>query len=345
MNELSFFYPEGHQAHFEPGHPERPERVEAICEALQQAGWWETYPHLPPIQVPESVLSSVHSQTYLAALGNVCERGEHFDLDTYTTPATWELAHLAAGGACAVAAGVWDKSTRRGFALTRPPGHHATRSSAMGFCVLNNIAVAAEYLIQVYGANRLAIVDLDLHHGNGTQNIFYQRGDVFYLSTHQSPLYPGTGLLEETGEGPGMGANANFPLPPFSGDRAFSAFMAALILPLLDRFAPEMVLVSFGFDPHWSDPLGSLQLSAEGYGMLIKNLVEWCDSNCDGRIALILEGGYNLDAARSCSLAVTAALLGKPIPFLGGKGWGPSPHGERAGWENVLESARKIWKV
>jgi len=345
MHEIVFFYPEGHQAHNEPGHPERPERVEAIKDALDGVGWWQPYPQLLPLPVKENVLNSIHSPAYLSTLSRICRRGEHYDIDTYTTPQTWELAHLAAGGACAVAGEVWKGSARSGFALTRPPGHHATRSSAMGFCVLNNIAIAAQFLIQEHGARRLAIIDLDLHHGNGTQNIFYDRPEVFYISTHQSPLYPGTGRLEETGEVAGLGTTANFPLPPFSGDRAFQAVLEELILPLLHRFEPEMILVSYGFDPHWSDPLGNLRLSAEGYGKLIQSLVTFSESYCLGRIALFLEGGYNLDAARACSIAVTAALLRVPSLQMSGPAWGPAPGGEGNEWMNLIKKAKGLWQI
>jgi acetoin utilization deacetylase AcuC-like enzyme len=216
----------------------------------------------------------------------------------------------------------------------------------MGFCLLNNIALAAEDLIhgdldRVPNAQRLAIVDLDLHHGNGTQDIFYQRGDVFYISTHQSPFYPGTGSLEETGAGPGAGYTANFPLPPSTGDIGFRAVMQEMILPLLDRFAPQMLLVSVGFDPHWRDPLGHLMLSARGCGELIASLVEWADQNCAGKIALFLEGGYNLEAGAACVQAAVAALLSQswqdPL--------GPPPYPEGNSWQVMLRHAREMWNV
>jgi acetoin utilization deacetylase AcuC-like enzyme len=210
----------------------------------------------------------------------------------------------------------------------------------MGFCLLNNIALAAEYLIQEKGAHRLAIVDLDLHHGNGTQDIFWRRPDVFFISVHQSPLYPGTGGLDETGEGPGKGFTANFPLPPGSGDQAYRSFMQTLILPLLDRYEPEMLLVSFGFDPHWRDPLGHLLLSAGVYGELIRNLTTWADERCQGRVAVYLEGGYDLEAGAACGQACVAALLGQP--------WqdplGPSPRMEAKSWGSVLQAAKGIWE-
>jgi acetoin utilization deacetylase AcuC-like enzyme len=211
----------------------------------------------------------------------------------------------------------------------------------MGFCLLNNIALAAEYLIQEHGAQRLAIVDLDLHHGNGTQEIFWLRPDVFYLSTHQMPLYPGTGWLDEVGSGPGEGFTANFPLPPGSGDEAFSTVLDELVLPLLSRFAPEMVLISVGFDPHWREPLGHLQLSAGVYGHLMARLAAWADRACEGKIALVLEGGYDLDASAACAQAIVSALLGRTYVDV----LGPSPRPEGNSWQANLQRALKIWDL
>jgi acetoin utilization deacetylase AcuC-like enzyme len=341
VTELAFYYPQGHAAHYERGHPERPERVEAICQALDGAGWWDasTYPHLDPVEPSMEVLVAIHDLDYLRTLEAICAQGRHFDMDTYTTTASWQLALNTAGGAMAVAEAVWQREARRGFALCRPPGHHATANRAMGFCLLNNIALATEHLQQRFGAQKITIVDLDLHHGNGTQDIFWQRGDVLYISTHQSPLYPGTGRLGEVGAGAGEGANANFPMPPMTGDEGFQAVMAEAILPLLDRFAPEMLLVSYGFDPHWRDPLGNLLLSATGYASLIASLTGWADQHCDGRIMLVLEGGYDLEAAAACGLGVTAALLGAawddPL--------GPAPYAEGQSWRAMLKQSKEIW--
>jgi acetoin utilization deacetylase AcuC-like enzyme len=341
MNDLVLYYPTGHSAHFESGHPERPERIETIRQALGDAGWWEYCPRLEPQTVSEQVLTAIHEPGYLKDLEAACALGRRMDMDTYTTTASWQLALSAAGGGVSVASAVWRRDARRGFALTRPPGHHATRNRAMGFCLLNNIALAAEHLLQNEGAERVAIVDLDLHHGNGTQDIFWKRGDVFYISTHQSPHYPGTGMLRETGAGPGKGTTANFPMPPMSGDEAFRAVMEDGILPLLDRYQPEMILVSYGFDPHWRDPLGNLLLSAEVYGELIGLLADWADGACQGRIALFLEGGYDLEAATACTQAVIAALLGEDFedPL------GPSPYSEMVAWQDMLRMARQLWDL
>lgn len=339
--QLVYFYPQGHAAHHEPGHPERPERVEAIRQALESAGWWQGFPQLHAMQVPEEILQSVHRADYLRSLQAACSSGLHLDADTYTTPQSWDLALSAAGGAISVAATVWQGGARRGFALTRPPGHHATSRRGMGFCLLNNVAIATEYLIQNENAQRVAIIDLDLHHGNGTQEIFWERGDVLYLSTHQSPLYPGTGWMDETGAGPGLGMNMNIPFPPGSGDQAFDTAMQALILPILEKTKPQILLVSFGFDPHWRDPLGHLQLSAAGYAGLISDLVSWADANCQGKLALFLEGGYDLDAAQACATCVTAPLLGQPAidPI------GPSPRPEGRSWQNLIRQIQNIWSL
>jgi acetoin utilization deacetylase AcuC-like enzyme len=339
---LVFYYPKGHHNHYETGHPERPERVESIKTALEDNNYWSMYPHLEPVHVPEDVYLAIHTPKYLEALEEVCRQGMHFDADTYTRPPSWELAHNAAGGAVAVARAVWEGNARRGFALTRPPGHHATPHRAMGFCLLNNVALAAQYLIQLGSAKRLAIIDLDLHHGNGTQDIFYSREDVFYLSTHQYPHYPGTGWLNETGESSGEMKTANIPLPPYSGDHAYFTVMDEIIHPLLDQFQPELILVSYGFDPHFADPLGSLQLTAEGYGRLIESLVSWTDENCNGRISLFLEGGYDLEAAKECSLAVVAALLGEEYKQQPSR---ITENGEPNTFYSILEQVKLLWEI
>ena len=341
MKDIIYFYPEGHAVHYETGHPERPERVEVIRIALQQSGWWDAYPKLPALAVPDNVLINIHSPEYLNLLELSCRRGGHLDADTYLTQASWKLAHSAAGGAMAVAQAVWERQARYGFALTRPPGHHAMRGQGMGFCLLNNVALAAEYLLQMYNAKRLAVVDLDLHHGNGTQDIFWRRGDVFFISVHQSPLYPGSGAIDEIGEGEGEGRNAKFPLPPMSGDTAFLTTMDEMIVPLLEEYCPEMVLVSYGFDAHWSDPLGHLLLSASGYQSLIKRLISFADSYSRGRLALFLEGGYNLDAGASCSRSLVAALLGKEDK----DSLGFAPYPESTLWRRMLKQAHQIWRI
>jgi acetoin utilization deacetylase AcuC-like enzyme len=339
MSELVYFYPKGHSAHFQPGHPERPQRVDGIREALKEAGWWDVYPKLEPITIPDRVLQTIHAPEYLQLLEAACSRGQSLDLDTFTTPASWNLALNAAGGAAAVASSVWRGEARRGFALTRPPGHHATHDRGMGFCLLNNIALSAEYLIQEQNAQRLAIVDLDLHHGNGTQDIFYKRLEVLYISTHQYPFYPGTGDLSERGAGLGNGMTVNLPLPANSGDQAYRSAMKQVIIPSLDRYKPQALLVSAGFDTHWRDPIGQMLLSAGAYKELIDDLVGWADRACDGKIALFLEGGYDLEASAACAVGCVAALTGQA--------WrdqlGPAPFPEGHRWQTVIQQACSQW--
>lgn len=341
MQAIVFFYPEKHEGHSEPNHPERPERVEAIRYALEDAGIWDQYSFLPPLDVPDNVLHSIHHPDYLAQVEKASQNSQRLDMDTYITPHSWQLALNAAGGAIAVAAKVWQRDAKRGFALCRPPGHHATPNQAMGFCLINNIAAAAEYLIQMQGAKKISIIDIDLHHGNGTQDIFYQRGDVQFFSIHQSPLYPGTGHLQETGAGKGSGTTINLPFPPGSGDQARKTALNEIILPLLDQFQPEMLLISYGFDAHWRDPLGNQLASADNYGQLVAGFAEWADKHCDGKIALILEGGYDLVAAQASALAVTHALLGEA--------WedtvGPAPQAESGNWQQIIDQTKQIWKV
>jgi acetoin utilization deacetylase AcuC-like enzyme len=341
MTDIALFYPQGHQAHYERSHPERPERVETIRRALETAGVWDTLLQIHPRQIPDSVLHAVHRPAYLQILEEACRRGMHLDADTYTTSASWQLAFYNAGGAVELTRQVWTGEVQSGFALTRPPGHHATSTQGMGFCLLNNVALAAEYLLQEENADRIAIVDLDLHHGNGTQEIFWERSEIFYLSTHQSPFYPGSGYLRETGAGEGENHTANFPLPPGSGDQAFETVMESLILPLLDRFRAQIVLVSVGFDPHWRDPLGSLLMSSQKYFELILDLKGWAERNCAGRLALFLEGGYDLQAGASCGLASLAALRGTAFEDQ----LGAARRQEGTQWQEMARAARQIWRL
>jgi acetoin utilization deacetylase AcuC-like enzyme len=336
-----YYFPFGHERHFTPQHPERPERIEVIKERMVARGWWSVYANLQSVEIDDHVLQKIHSPKYLQRLRNACERGEWFDQDTFLLPDSWEIALGTAGGAAAVARAVWAGNASTGFAICRPPGHHATHQQAMGFCLINNIAVVAEDLIQNFGAARIAIIDIDLHHWNGTQDIFWERGDVFYISTHQWPLYPGTGKVGDTGKGAGKMCTANLPFPPGTGDEGFLVSMDEFILPLLDEFKPEICLVSTGFDPHWKDPLGHLQLSAGGYGQCIQRIKTWADANCGGKIALFLEGGYNLEAMAACADASVSALLNLPYDDLIGQ----SPFGPTDRWHQVLAQAKDIWQI
>ncbi len=341
MNPIAFFYPKGHEAHYQWGHAERPERVEIIKAALQDAGIWQKGSQVETEGLSENLLTKIHSTELLETIRAHSELETNIDSDTYLTKSSWQLALNAAGGAVALARTVWKREAEVGLALTRPPGHHATREQAMGFCLLNNIAIAAESLIQNENAKRLAIVDMDVHHGNGTQDIFWDREDVLFISTHQSPLYPGTGQLTETGRGSAMGTKVNLPLPPFSGDGAFRVAYDEIVPVVLDRFKPQMILVSFGFDSHWKDPLANLLVTAQGYGKATASLKQWAENHCEGKIAVLLEGGYDLEAAAACGLAVTQALL--DVEIMDPIGSAPQPESDR--WVMVLNKAKEIWDI
>jgi acetoin utilization deacetylase AcuC-like enzyme len=341
MDDLILFYPDNHQLHSSPNHPERPERIEAIRQSLEEEGIWTQYQFVQAANIPESVLHAVHTPEHTKRVQQASQKGGSIDADTYVTNSSWQLALNAAGGGLAVAEAVFSRDARRGFALCRPPGHHANPDRAMGFCLLNNIALAAEYILQNHLAKRIAIVDIDLHHGNGTQDIFYHRPEVFFCSIHQYPLYPMTGVASEMGVEKGVGTNLNIPFPPYAGDMARQAAWELVIQPLLENFQPDMLLVSAGFDAHWRDPLGHQLSTANGYGQLVTELTAFADQNCEGRLAVFLEGGYDLEAGAACALAVTQALLGMD--------WedtiGPSPLPEDTFWESRLQQVIKQWNL
>ena len=339
MDKFVLYYPEGHQAHQQIGHPERPERVEAIRDGLIELDIWQTAPQIKPLELESSFIGTIHTPDYLQRLKQACVRGAMLDADTYTTMESCQLAFNAAGGTAAIAEAVWDKTNQTGFALSRPPGHHATQERGMGFCLINNIAVAAEYLLQYKGAKKLAIVDLDLHHGNGTQDIFWKRSDVSFCSIHQDPFYPGTGIINDSGSEEGEGYTMNLPIPSFSGDQAYLTLLHEIIFPYLGSTEPEMVLLSFGFDTHWKDPLGSMQVSAQCVHQMLKDLKEWVDQNCDGKLAVVLEGGYDLKAAKVSGQAIATALM----DLVWQDSLGPSPIPEKDQWIDTLNTARKLW--
>jgi len=238
--------------------------------------------------------------------------GGHVDADTVVSSGSWEAALRAASALVEAVDAVAEGRLDNALCLVRPPGHHATPQRAMGFCLFNNVAIAAAWLLRSGRARRIAILDYDVHHGNGTQDAFYERADVLYVSTHQYPLYPGTGHWRETGEGEGAGYTLNVSLPPGSGDQVFAAALEQIIEPAVRRYAPEFILVSLGFDAFWNDPLASLQLSIGGaYTPLLRSACELAKELCDSRLVIGLEGGYDLDALSHGVDAVCQLLLGE----------------------------------
>jgi acetoin utilization deacetylase AcuC-like enzyme len=259
---------------------------------------------------------AVHPAAHLDFLRRACQQAPAI-IDfapTYVTPDSFECAVQAAGGTLEALKAVLDGRAASGFAAVRPPGHHATPGRAMGFCLLNNIAIAAR-AAQRNGCQKVMIVDFDVHHGNGTQEIFEADRTVFYLSTHQQGIYPGTGRLEERGIGGAQGYNVNLPLPAYAGDEAFDLIASAFIRPLAERFSPDLLLVSAGYDAHWMDPLANLQLTTTGFHRLSVTLMEIARSHCGGRALFILEGGYDPAVVREGILASIASMTGQPPPF------------------------------
>jgi acetoin utilization deacetylase AcuC-like enzyme len=264
----------------------------------------------------EEAILKVHPSQYLDALKQAAQKGPGFlDYgDTYVTPASYEAACMAGGGVLQVLQSILDGKAEAGYALVRPPGHHATFTRAMGFCLLNNIAVAAR-VAQEHNHSKILIIDFDVHHGNGTQKIFEDDPTIFYISTHQSGIFPGTGHLHEIGINEGKGTLANFPLPSHAGDQALLSIFDQIITPLAHRFKPDFIMVSSGFDAHWTDPLASLQITTHGYYQITQILTTLANALCRGRLLFVQEGGYDPDTLFDCVGSVLCALAGDPPPI------------------------------
>ena len=292
-----------------PHHPERPDRLRASLAALQKSAVWE---HLYPIEpTPASVaqLCYAHEPTYPRHIQYHCEREWLLTYDTPVVKASYDIARLSAGGVLCVADAVVTGTVKNGFAMVRPPGHHAMRNKSMGFCLFNNIAIAARYLQREHGIGKVAIVDWDVHHGNGTQDIFYKDETVFFFSIHQSPLYPGTGSSHERGSREAIGATLNIPMPEGSGDDDYAAVFTDRLLPTLRDFSPEVILISAGFDGHYLDPLAGTQLTADGFSTLTGLILELAEETAWGRVVSVLEGGYSLEGVSESVVAHVKRLV------------------------------------
>jgi acetoin utilization deacetylase AcuC-like enzyme len=328
-------------AHVAPGfHPERPERLAAARRALEGLPGTRVAVALRPATRDE--LLRVHDPGYLATLERELARGTgYLDGDTYFGPGTHEAAWLAAGGACEVVDALIQDRADVGALLARPPGHHATRSRAMGFCLLNNVAVAAAHA-RARGLDRVAIVDWDVHHGNGTEDIFQHDPSVLVVSLHQWPLYPGTGAAHDVGQGDARGTTVNIPLPPDSGGAVYRAAFDRLVLPLLAEARPDLVLVSAGFDAHERDPLAAMRLHEADYAWMASRLREAALALGHGRVVLFLEGGYDLRALEA-SLAASLRALVHPVPREAERG-GPLPEDAERALRAAVEAQRPFWR-
>ena len=315
---LFYFVPLFLQHEPGPHHPESPARLAHTLSLLDRAPV-EGLERRTPRPASEEELARVHSPALLRALAETQGRRARIDADTATSPRSWEAALLAAGGAVEATREVLSGAARNAFALVRPPGHHAEPARAMGFCLLNNVAIAAE-AARAAGAQRVAILDWDVHHGNGTQAKFWDRRDVLYLSSHQFPFYPGTGAAEEVGEGPGEGFTVNCPLPAGQGDADYGAVFHDLFLPVVRDFRPDLLLISAGFDPHERDPIGGMEVTERGFAAMASAVARVAEETCGGKLVLLLEGGYDLDGLAQSVHACLHVLTGERHDFPTGVG-------------------------
>jgi acetoin utilization deacetylase AcuC-like enzyme len=318
-----------------PSHPERPERLVAARRGLATIAADFTLVAARPAVDEELV--RVHDPKFLERLGRLRGRSAYIDPDTFVSPESLDVARLAAGSLVSMVDRMIDGPVGRGIALLRPPGHHAGPARAMGFCLLNNVAIAAAHA-RARGLDRVAIIDWDVHHGNGTQDIFWRDPHTLYISTHQFPFYPGTGGLDEVGDGDGSGFTVNVPLAAGGNDALYVAAFQRVILPILESYAPELVLVSAGFDASARDPLAQMELSADAFGWMARELARVADASAGGKIALVLEGGYDLGAIEAgVRSAVEGAVLGRAADI--------APADGDDALDRAARAAKKAWSV
>jgi len=310
--DTAYVYDPIYLEHDQPSHPENARRLKRILGTLESEGMLPRLKRLEPRPATAEELQRVHVPAHIERVRRVAQAGGgNLDPDTYTSPRSFDAALMAAGGVVQAVEAVLIGEVANGFALVRPPGHHATATRAMGFCLFNNVAVAARAALVERKVARVFIADFDVHHGNGTQDAFADDPAVFYFSTHQYPHYPGTGLWNDTGRGAGKGTVLNVPLPTQVGDAGYAQVFAELVWPLAERFRPDLILVSAGYDAHWSDPLAQMNLSLTGYAWLQQELVRMAEQLCDGRILFTLEGGYQLDVLAYGVLNGFYAMMGE----------------------------------
>ena len=326
-----------------PGHPERVERAEVmqvVASEFRQRGVRVIEPR--PATADE--LARVHDRDYLSLLRETSGRATALDPDTYTSPDSYEVALLAAGAGVAAVEHVLDgPAGTRAFALVRPPGHHAERNRAMGFCLLNNIAVAAAHA-RARGLARVAVVDYDVHHGNGTQWRFYDDPSVLFVSSHQFPFYPGTGEASAIGRDKGEGYTVNLPVAAGGTDADFEVLYTKIVAPVLRQFRPQLILLSAGYDAHMDDPLGGMRLTTDQLGRLTALVASLADECCGGRVVALTEGGYDLKALAAC-LRTTARVLAGDVSSSDF----PAPQGSTSRADDTIAAIRphvgRFWKI
>jgi acetoin utilization deacetylase AcuC-like enzyme len=325
-----------------PGHPERVERAEVMQSVV--AAWTQRGGVMhEPRPATRAELLRIHSVQHLDAIDRTAGRAVSLDPDTATSPESRDVALLAAGAALGGVDAIVQSRATRLMALVRPPGHHAERDRAMGFCLYNNVAAAAAHALSL-GMERVVIMDYDVHHGNGTQWIFYDDPRVLYISTHQYPFYPGTGAAEDVGRGKGAGFTLNVPLEAGATDGDYHDVFKGLVIPVIDQFKPELVLISAGFDAHERDPLARMRLSTHGYATLTKSLCDTADTHCHGRVVAVTEGGYDLIALKACLESSVSILDGAAVPQPSEAPLGPTAR-SRTAIAAVRSAHAKYWKI
>ena len=311
MNKTGYIYHPQYLKHDTESHPENPGRLEAIQRKIESS---KIYPHLifpEPRRATDDELAANHNSSHIDHVRNSCRNGtRNLDGDTVICPDSWDAALLSAGAGLTAVDQIIAGQLDNAFTAVRPPGHHAEKDHAMGFCLFNNVAVAARYAIKKHGLNRIFIFDWDVHHGNGTQHSFYSDPSVYYSSTHQYPFYPGTGDDDETGTGDGLGTTLNFPLDPFCGDPAYLDIVENKLIPEIQSYRPDLIIISAGFDAHENDPLAQMRVSADGYGKMTAMILKVAEEVCGGRLLSMLEGGYDHTALAESVHEHVNVLLG-----------------------------------
>ena len=321
-------------------HPENSQRLVAIMSHLEKTGLINQATTLSPRAASVEELEMVHAPEYISEIKNKAEGGGGWlDPDTVMCPKSYEAALYAAGGVLTAVEAVMKGEVNSAFALVRPPGHHATHNRAMGFCIFNNVAIAAKFSLANFNLERVLIADFDVHHGNGTQEAFYADPKVLYFSTHEYPFYPGTGSMDEIGAGEGEGFTVNFPMTAGWGDEEYLRAFNEVLVPVARRFHPQLILVSAGFDAHWADDLAMMQVSVTGFAQMVEVLKNLAAELCQGRLVFTLEGGYNLQVLTSSVKATFDVLMGSseivdPL--------GKSPRGKVGGFEEHIEKIKRI---